>query len=96
MIATHGIVSLGPATGSALTKNVLAGEVNKLKHTNGFIILLNDVCHIASPQQTPSFFQLVLFLAAAAASPQDLSPADAIFLVMNPGLGCGSRLRPPS
>ena len=61
------------------------------------IYLLNDMCHIASPQQTlPAFFQLVLFLAAATASPQDLSPADAIFLVINPGLGCGSCLRPPS
>jgi len=49
-----------------------------------------------STTDSPSFFQLVLFLAAAAASPQDLSPADAIFLIMNPGLGCGSRLRPPS
>jgi len=62
-----------------------------------FLYLLNDVCHIVSLQQTlPAFFQLVLFLAAAAASSEDLSPADAIFLVMNPGLGCGSRLRPPS
>ena len=60
------------------------------------LFLLNDMCHIAPPQQTPSFFQLILFLAAAAASPQDLSPADAIFLVMNPGLGCGSHLRTPS
>ena len=52
--------------------------------------------HSVSTTDSPSFFQLVLFLAAAAASPQDLSPADAIFLVMNPGLGCGSRLHPPS
>ena len=52
--------------------------------------------HSVSTTDSPSFFQLILFLAAAAASPQDLSPADAIFLVMNPGLGCGSRLRPPS
>ena len=45
------------------------------------LMLLSDVCHIASPQQTlPAFFQLVLFVAAAAASPQDFSPADAIFL----------------
>jgi len=54
------------------------------------------VPHSVSTTDSPRFFQLVLFLAAAAASPQDLSPADAIFLVMNPGLGCGSRLRPPS
>ena len=52
--------------------------------------------HSVSTTDSPSFFQLILFLAAAAASPQDLSPADGIFLVMNPGLGCGSRLRPPS
>jgi len=61
------------------------------------IILLNDMCHIASPQQTlPAFSSWFCSLTAAAASPQDLSQADAIFLVMNPGLGCGSRLRPPS
>ena len=36
--------------------------------------------HSVSTTDSPSFFQLVLFLAAAAASPQDLSPADAIFL----------------
>ena len=52
--------------------------------------------HSVSTTDSPSFFQLILFLAAVAASPQDLSPADAIFLVMNPGLGCGSRLRPSS
>jgi len=38
------------------------------------------VPHSVSTTDSPSFFQLVLFLAAAAASPQDLSPADAIFL----------------
>jgi len=44
--------------------------------------------HSVSTTDSPSFFQLVLFLAAAVASPQDLNPADAIFLVMNPGLLC--------
>jgi len=63
-----------------------------------FIIYIAErhMPHSVSTTDSPSFFQLILFLAAAAASPQDLSPADAIFLVMNPGLGCGSRLRPPS
>jgi len=44
--------------------------------------------HSVSTTDSPSFFQLVLFLAAAAASPQDLSPADAIFLVWAAVLAC--------
>ena len=52
-----------------------------MQFSGTMLMLLNDVCHIASPQQTlPVFLQLVRFLAAAAGSPQGLSPADAIFL----------------